>query len=241
MMELFTFENFLAFLTLTSLEIVLGIDNIVFIAITTDRLPKEQKAFARKAGLFLAMIERIMLLSLVSWIAKLRDPLIHVASFSFSGRDLILILGGVFLLFKATTEIHNLTTIKEEAEEEKSSTGKKLGKASLYMILFQIFLLDTVFSLDSVITAVGMVDSLLIMVLAVVIAVLVMMAFAHPLSEFILKHPTLKTLALSFLLLIGVFLIADGFGKHIEKGYLYFAISFSAIIEALNFRVRKVS
>jgi len=237
MMELFTVENLLAFLTLAGLEIVLGIDNIVFIAITTDKLPEEQKPFARKAGLLLAMIERIMLLSLVSWIAKLRDPWIQFSHFSFSGRDLILILGGMFLIFKATTEIHNLTNqATESASEEKKKKGAK--KASLYFVLMQIFLLDTVFSFDSVITAVGMVDSLAIMILAVVIAVLVMMTFAHPLSEFILKHPTLKTLALAFLLLIGVFLIADGFGKHIEKGYLYFAICFSVIIEALNFRIR---
>lgn len=236
MMELLTVENLLAFLTLATLEIVLGIDNIVFIAITTDRLPAEQKPFARKAGLFLAMIERILLLSLVSWIAKLRDPLMTLGSFSFSGRDLILIFGGIFLIFKATTELHKLTS---GIEEEEIKDAKKSAKSSLFLVLFQIFLLDTVFSFDSVITAVGMVDSLFIMILAVVVAVLVMMMFAHPLSEFILKHPTLKTLALSFLLLIGVFLIADGFGKHIEKGYLYFAISFSALIEALNFRMNK--
>lgn len=236
MMELLTVENLLAFLTLAGIEIVLGIDNIVFIAITTDKLPHEQKSFARKAGLFLAMIERILLLSLVSWIAKLRTPWLQFWNFSFSGRDLILLVGGLFLIFKATTEIHNLTSGKQETPPE---LGKKKGaKAGLYFVLLQIFLLDTVFSFDSVITAVGMVDSLPIMILAVVCSVLVMMAFAHPLSEFILKHPTLKTLALSFLLLIGVFLIADGLGKHIEKGYIYFAICFSALIEALNFRVR---
>ena len=237
MMDLFTFENLLAFLTLASLEIVLGIDNIIFIAITTERLPVEQRPFARKAGLLVAMLERILLLSLINWIAKLRTPFLSFASFSFSGRDLILILGGLFLIFKATTEIHDLTVIKEKKETKKIKTKK----AALYSVLFQIFLLDTVFSFDSVITAVGMADNLVIMVLAVIVAVLVMMTFAHSLSEFILKHPTLKSLALSFLLLIGVFLIADGFGKHIEKGYIYFAISFSAAIEAINFRIRKNS
>ncbi len=234
MTEFFTFENLLAFLTLASLEIVLGIDNIVFIAIATEKVPEAQKPFARKAGLFLAMIERIILLSLVSWIAKLRTPFLSFANFTFSGRDLILLFGGLFLIFKATTEIHRLTS--GEQEEQTLSSAKR---SSLMWVLLQIFLLDTIFSFDSVITAVGMVDNLLIMILSVVSAVLVMMAFAHPLSEFILKHPTLKMLALSFLLLIGVFLIADSFGKHIEKGYIYFAMTFSAMIEALNHRMRK--
>ena len=235
MTEFFTLENLMAFLTLATLEIVLGIDNIVFLAITTERLPDEQKPFARRAGLFLAMLERILLLSLVSWIARLRTPFLEFASFSFSGRDLILIFGGLFLLFKSTTEMHKLTSGLEEETPHKPSSKK----ATMFLVLLHIFLLDTVFSFDSVITAVGMVDSLLIMILAVISSVLVMMAFAHPLSEFILKHPTLKTLALSFLLLIGVFLIADGFGKHMEKGYIYFAMFFSAAIEVLNFRMRR--
>ena len=234
MSEFLTIENLLAFLTLAGLEIVLGIDNIVFLAITTDRLPEAQKPFARKAGLLLAMFERILLISVVSWIAKLTTPLFHVFNHEFSGRDLILIGGGIFLLTKATLEIHNMGH-----EAHSASTPSKAIKTTLFWALLQIFLLDTIFSFDSVITAVGMVDNLWIMILSIVVAVLVMMTFAHTLSEFILKHPTLKTLALSFLLLIGVFLIADGLGHHIEKGYIYFAICFSTAVEALNFRAKQ--
>lgn len=238
MLDFISFENILAFLTLSSLEIILGIDNIVFIAITTDRLPEHQKAFARKAGLFLAMLERILLLFFVSWMTKLRDPLFSVAARSFSGRDLILIAGGLFLIVKATLEIHNLTEHAKKKPTVESKVESPKGKASLYGVLIQIFLLDTVFSFDSVVTAVGMVDSLATMILAIITSVLIMMSFANRLSEFILKHPSLKTLALSFLFLIGVLLVADGLGNHIEKGYIYFAIGFSALVEGLNFRLK---
>jgi predicted tellurium resistance membrane protein TerC len=236
MFEIFSIENLLAFLTLTGLEIVLGIDNIVFIAITTDKLPKQQKPLARRLGLGLAMFERIVLLCFVSWLTQLTAPLFSVMGKVFSGRDLILLAGGAFLIAKATLEIHE----QSEADRERESPGGHKKKVhTLWAAMLQIVLLDTVFSLDSVITAVGMANHLPIMIGAIVIAVLVMMIFANPLSEFILVHPTVKTLALSFLLLVGVFLIAEGFGQHIDKGYIYFAIGFSVMVEALNFRTTK--
>jgi predicted tellurium resistance membrane protein TerC len=220
-----------ALLTLTVLEIVLGIDNIIFISILAARLPAAQQPRARMIGLAVAMVSRIALLFSITWVMRLTEPLFTVAGQEISGRDIILIGGGLFLLAKATHEIHN----KLEGEEQH---GSAKAKATLASVLFQIFLLDVVFSLDSVITAVGMADELSIMVIAVVIAVLVMMALAGPISGFVEKHPTVKILALSFLLLIGMTLIGEGFDQHIPKGYLYFAMAFSIFVEMINLRVR---
>lgn len=233
MTELLTPENLIALLTLTSLEIVLGIDNIVFIAIVSQPLPEAQRSKARKIGLGLAMIQRVILLFCISWIIRLTEPLITLFEKSFSGRDLILLLGGLFLIGKATWEIHGAVEGTEHGPKTTSKT------ASMGMVLFQIAILDTVFSLDSVITAVGMVDNITIMVTAVVISIGIMMAFANSISDFIIAHPTIKVLALSFLLLIGVVLMADGLGRHIEKGYIYFAMGFAVLVEFLNFRIRK--
>jgi predicted tellurium resistance membrane protein TerC len=233
MIELLTAENMIALATLASLEIVLGIDNIVFIAIITSRLPAAKQPMARRIGLLMAMGQRILLLFCISWLAQLTEPLLTLFGKAFSGRDLILLIGGLFLLAKATYEIHGMV----ENVEDKSHL--KAGKASLTNILIQITILDIVFSLDSVITAVGMVDDVAIMVIAVILSVIVMMIFANPISQFILKHPTVKMLALSFLLLIGMVLVADGFGHKIEKAYIYFAIFFAILIEGLNFRLRK--
>lgn len=233
-MELFTPENLIALLTLTTLEIVLGIDNIIFISILAEKLEGKAKAKARNIGLLLAMFMRIALLLAISWIMRLTEPLFSILSHDFSGRDLILLCGGLFLIAKATHEIHN------KLENPKGQEGElKKTRASFTSVIIQILLLDIVFSLDSVITAVGMVDKVSIMIIAVVIAVLVMLIFAKSIGEFIEKHPTFKMLALSFLLLVGVMLVADGFGKHIEKGYLYFAIGFSLFVEMLNMRIRK--
>lgn len=229
-----TIENAIALLTLTSLEIVLGIDNIVFIAIISQALPEHQQSKARRIGLAVAMVERVVLLFCISWLVKLTEPLFSIFEKPFSGRDLILLGGGLFLIAKATWEIHHVI---EGPEGNGAKSAKKT--ATMGMVLAQIALLDTVFSLDSVITAVGMADSIVIMVLAVMIAVGVMMVFADKISLFILEHPTIKMLALSFLLLIGVFLMADGLGKHIEKGYIYFAMGFSILVETLNFKIRK--
>jgi predicted tellurium resistance membrane protein TerC len=220
-----------ALLTLTVLEIVLGIDNIIFISILAGRLPAAQQPRARLIGLAAAMVSRIALLFSITWVMRLTEPLFTVAGQEISGRDLILIGGGLFLLAKATHEIHN----KLEGEEEH---GSAKAKATLAGVLVQIFLLDVVFSLDSVITAVGMADDLSIMVIAVVAAVLVMMALAGPISGFVEKHPTVKILALSFLLLIGMTLVGEGFDQHIAKGYLYFAMAFSIFVETINLRVR---
>jgi predicted tellurium resistance membrane protein TerC len=220
-----------ALLTLTVLEIVLGIDNIIFISILAARLPAAQQPRARMIGLAVAMVSRIALLFSITWVMRLTEPLFTVAGQEISGRDIILIGGGLFLLAKATHEIHN----KLEGEE---GHGSAKAKATLAGVLFQIFLLDVVFSLDSVITAVGMADELSIMVIAVVIAVLVMMALAGPISRFVEKHPTVKILALSFLLRIGMTLIGEGFDQHIPKGYLYFAMAFSIFVEMINLRMR---
>jgi predicted tellurium resistance membrane protein TerC len=232
--ELFTSENLIALLTLTSLEIVLGIDNIVFISILVGKLPRERQAAARRIGLLLAMGMRIALLLAISWVMGLTEPLFTIAALGqeISGRDLILLLGGLFLVAKATWEIHD----KLEGAEHGQAAPRA---ASFGAILIQIMLLDIVFSLDSVITAVGMARDVEIMVAAVVIAVGVMMAFAGTISAFIERHPTMKMLALSFLLLIGVVLIADGFGQHVSKGYIYFAMAFSLFVEILNLRLRR--
>lgn len=218
--------------TLTALEVVLGIDNVVFISILVGKLSPEKRDFARRTGLGLAMGMRIALLFLLSWIIGLTAPLFSVLDQSFSGRDLILLLGGLFLIAKATHEIHD----KLEGEE---GHGEARVHATMTSVLTQIVLLDVVFSLDSVITAVGMVDELWIMITAVVIAVGFMIAFSGPLSRFVERHPTIKMLALSFLLLIGFTLVADGLGQHIAKGYIYFAMGFSVFVEFLNLRLRK--
>jgi predicted tellurium resistance membrane protein TerC len=232
--ELLTTESLIALATLTSLEIVLGIDNIVFISILTGKLPVERQAAARRIGLLLAMGMRIALLLAISWVMGLTATLFTVFEKGFTGRDLILLIGGLFLVAKATWEIHD----KLEGGRHEQGVVKAV---SFGAILVQITLLDIVFSLDSVITAVGMAKHVEIMVVAVVIAVLVMMLFAGTISGFVEKHPTLKMLALSFLLLIGVLLIADGFGQHVSKGYIYFAMTFSLFVEVLNIRLRQVT
>jgi predicted tellurium resistance membrane protein TerC len=225
-------QAWVAFATLTVLEIVLGIDNVIFISILAGKLPAAQQARARRVGLGLAMLMRIALLFSLSWIIRLTAPLFEVLGEEISGRDLVLIVGGLFLLAKSTHEIHE----KLEGEEGRASTRVA---ASLRSVLIQIVLLDIVFSLDSVITAVGMVDELAVMVVAVIVSVGFMMGFAGPISDFVDRHPTVKMLALSFLLLIGVALIAEGLDQHIPKGYIYFAMAFSVGVELLNLRVRR--
>jgi len=233
MAELLTTESLIALLTLTSLEIVLGIDNIVFISILAGKLPVAEQARARRMGLLLAMGMRIVLLLAISWVMGLTRPLFSVMDQAFAGRDLILLFGGLFLVAKATWEIHDkLEGAAHAADHERRQ------KASFGAILIQIVLLDVVFSLDSVITAVGMARQIEIMITSVVIAVGVMMVFAGVISDFIERHPTMKMLALSFLLLIGVILIADGFGQHVSKGYIYFAMAFALFVEVLNIRIR---
>lgn len=224
-------QYLIALLTLTVLEIVLGIDNIIFISILAGRLPVDKRKKARIVGLALAMITRIALLFSLTWIMHLTNPLFNVFGQEISWRDLILILGGLFLLAKSTHEIHNKL---EGPDGEKSTKVFPSFKA----VIIQIMLLDIVFSLDSVITAVGMVDKLLVMVIAVVIAVIFMMWFSGRISDFVEDHPTIKMLALSFLLLIGVTLIAEGFDQHIPKGYIYFAMAFSVFVEMLNLKMR---
>jgi predicted tellurium resistance membrane protein TerC len=225
-------ESWIALLTLTVLEIVLGIDNIIFISILAGKLRPEQRDKARKVGLFLAMFIRIGLLASLAWIARLTNPLFTVLSQEISGRDLILLLGGVFLLGKATHEIH------DKLEGDEGHANAKVA-ASFAAVIVQILLLDIVFSLDSVITAVGMADELAVMITAVVIAVSVMLFAAKPVSEFVERHPTVKMLALSFLLLIGMSLVAEGLDQHIPKGYIYFAMGFSVLVEVLNLRARR--
>lgn len=223
--------NWVAFLTLTSLEIVLGIDNIVFISILSGKLPKEQQSKARNLGLTLAMGTRILLLLTISWIMGLKAELFSLLGHAFSGKDLILIVGGIFLVGKATTEIHHKLEGDDRTEVK--------GTATFQSVITQILLLDIVFSLDSVISAVAMVDEVAVMIAAVIVAVGVMLVSAGPIARFVERHPTVKMLALSFLLLIGVTLIADGFGQHIEKGYIYFAMGFSVFVEMLNLKMRK--
>ena len=237
MAELFTIENAVALLTLTSLEIVLGIDNIVFISILCGKLPPEQQARGRRLGLTLAMVMRIALLLSITWVMGLTRPLFQILDTTFSGRGLILIGGGLFLIAKATWEIHDKL---EGAISEEKKGRRRRHYASFTSVLIQIALLDLVFSLDSVITAVGMARAVEIMIAAVVIAVLVMMIFAGVISRFVEAHPTLKMLALSFLMLIGSMLLVEGFGKHVEKGYVYFAMAFSLMVEILNIRMRSM-
>jgi len=229
-------QVWLAFATLTALEIVLGIDNIIFISILVGRLPKQQQARGRTIGLALAMLTRIMLLLSITWVMGLSADLFEVFSVGISGRDLILIGGGLFLLAKSTLEIHS------SLEGEELEHGAKAA-ASFAGVITQIAIIDIVFSLDSVITAVGMADHVEVMIAAVVIAVLVMMFMAAPISNFVDRHPTIKILALSFLVLIGVALVGEGvgedFGFHIPKGYIYFAMAFSVVVELLNMRLRR--
>jgi predicted tellurium resistance membrane protein TerC len=226
-------EAWVALLTLTLLEIVLGIDNIVFISIIAGRLPDEQQAKGRTVGLMLALVTRILLLLSIVWIMRLTRPLFEVMGYSLSGKDLILLGGGLFLLFKATHEIHN----KLEGEEEHHDVKKK--RATFGSVVFQIMIIDIVFSLDSVITAVGMTKYLWVMITAVVIAIGFMLAFAGWVANYIERHPTVKMLALSFLVLIGVNLIAEGLGHHIPRGYTYFAMAFSVGVEMLNLKIRR--
>ncbi len=228
-------DAWIAFLALTGLELVLGIDNIIFISIIVENLPKERRELGRRLGLFLAMFMRIGLLSVLSWLIGLTQPLFTVLRQGFSGRDLILIAGGLFLLWKSTKEIHGLM---ERATEEKTATARS-GRFS--SIILQIMIIDLVFSLDSIITAVGMVEHLPVMVAAVIASVALMMAFATPVGRFVSEHPTIKMLALSFLVVIGVVLVADGLGHHVPKGYIYFAMAFSVAVEMLNMRIRKRS
>jgi predicted tellurium resistance membrane protein TerC len=230
MSELFTTANLIAFLTLAALEVVLGIDNVVFISILSNKLPEEQRARARRLGLMLALIGRVALLLSLSWVMRLTTPLFPILGHPVTGRDLILLLGGLFLIAKATFEIH-------ERLEGSGVHGARSGKASFGSVLAQILVLDLVFSLDSVITAVGMSSVIPVMVAAVVAAILVMLVFAGAISHFIERHPTVKMLALAFLLMIGVMLLVEGFGKHVEKGYIYFAMAFSLGVELLNLKI----
>ena len=224
-------EIWIALLTLTTLEIVLGVDNIIFISILASKLPKEQQARARQVGLLLAMVMRVLLLFSIAWIVKLTAPWFTVFGQEISGRDLILLLGGLFLLAKATHEIH------DKLEGEEGHASAKVA-ASFMSVIVQIMLLDIVFSIDSVITAIGMADDLAVMVTAVIVAVGVMMFSAGAISRFVDTHPTVKILALSFLILIGVSLTAEAFDHHIPKGYIYFAMAFSVFVEMINLRVR---
>jgi predicted tellurium resistance membrane protein TerC len=227
-------QTWIALVTLTSLEVVLGVDNVIFISILSSKLPKSKQARARRLGLFLAMFMRIALLASLAWMIKLTQPLVTAGGFALSGRDLILFIGGLFLIAKSTHEIHD----KLEGEQGHESARVV---ASFGGVLIQIVLLDIVFSLDSVITAVGMANDLAVMIAAVVIAVAVMMLSAEGISEFVEKHPTVKMLALSFLLLIGVSLMADGLHHQIPKGYIYFAMAFSVFVEMINLRIRAKS
>jgi predicted tellurium resistance membrane protein TerC len=223
--------TWIAFLTLVALELVLGVDNVIFISILASKLPQDQQQRARTTGIMMAVVTRILLLFSLSWIIGLTEPLFSVFSFDISGRDIVLIAGGLFLLWKSVHEIHQ----KLEGEEGHSSTRVR---AVFWNVIFQIMLLDIVFSLDSVITAVGMVDHIEIMVVAVIISAIVMVFTARPLANFVERHPTVKMLALSFLLLIGFTLIVEGLHQHIPKGYIYFAMGFSVLVELLNLRIR---
>jgi predicted tellurium resistance membrane protein TerC len=227
-------ETWIAFLTLVALELVLGVDNVIFISILAGKLPQEQQARARTTGILLAVVTRILLLLSLKWIVGLTDALFSIYGFDVSGRDLVLFGGGLFLLWKSVHEIHQ----KLEGEEGHSETKVR---AAFWSVIVQIMILDIVFSLDSVITAVGMVDEIAIMVAAVVISAIVMVFTSGPLSSFVERHPTIKMLALSFLLLIGFTLIVEALHQHIPKGYIYFAMGFSVLVEMLNLRLRKTT
>jgi predicted tellurium resistance membrane protein TerC len=232
-MELLTSpEAWIAFATLTLLELVLGIDNIIFISILVDKLPKERRELARRLGLFMAMFMRLGLLLVLAWIVGLVAPLFTVFGQEISGRDLILILGGLFLVYKSTTEIHG--SMEGEEGHAAAAVGSTFGA-----VILQIMIIDLVFSLDSIITAVGMVDDVRVMIAAVIASVALMMLFAGPIGRFVSDHPTIKMLALSFLVVVGVVLIAEGFDNHVPKGYVYFAMAFSLGVEMLNINMRK--
>ena len=234
-MELLTDPHmWMALATLTALELVLGIDNIIFISILVSKLPREQQEMARRIGLFMAMFLRIALLMLLSFIIGLVEPVFSVMNQAFSGRDLILLAGGLFLIWKSTGEIHHSL----EGEEDDPAANLK-PKVSLSATVAQIIVIDLVFSLDSIITAVGMVDDVRIMITAVVVSLGLMMLFARAIGEFVEAHPSIKMLALSFLVVVGVVLVAEGFGHHVPKGYVYFAMAFSFSVELLNIRFRK--
>jgi predicted tellurium resistance membrane protein TerC len=235
MLELLTQpETYVSLLTLAAMEIVLGIDNVVFLTILAGRLPQAQQPKARQLGLAFALVTRLALLFAITWVMGLTRPLFSIVGQEISGRDLILLFGGLFLIGKATFEIHDKLEVKHE-----EGHAPKAGGAAFWSVIVQIGLLDIVFSLDSVITAVGMAKHLSIMVAAVVIAMGVMLAFANPIGSFVERHPTMKMLALSFLILIGVMLVAEGFHQHVPKGYVYFAMAFSLVVELLNMRIRK--
>jgi predicted tellurium resistance membrane protein TerC len=227
-------QIWLAFLTLTALELVLGIDNVIFISILVDKLPPHQRETARRIGLFAAMFMRIGLLMVLAWIVGLKETLFTVLGQAFSGRDIVLLLGGLFLIWKSVGEIH-------ESIEGAHQVQKNIVHASFGSIIIQIMLVDMVFSLDSIITAVGMVDHIGVMVAAVIVSVALMMLFASPIGRFVSAHPTVKMLALAFLVAIGVVLIAESFGTHVPKGYIYTAMLFSVLVEMLNLRMRKRS
>lgn len=232
-MEIFLLtETWIALLTLTFLEIVLGVDNIIFISIVSNKLPAEQQPRARTLGLLFALVFRIVLLLGISYIIQFTQPLFTVFGTDFSGRDLILSAGGLFLLFKSTVEIHH--KIEGEAKEVKANAA-----SSMRSVIFQIIILDIVFSFDSILTAVGLVDEVIVMIIAVVIALVIMIAFAGKISNFINQHPTLQILALSFLILIGFMLLIEGFHFEVPKGYIYFAVFFSLAVEIINMRMRK--
>jgi predicted tellurium resistance membrane protein TerC len=224
--KLTDYQIWASLLTLTALEIVLGIDNLIFLSIVSGRLPKEQQRFARQIGLALALLGRVALLFSLTWIIGLTEPVLTIGGFALSWRDIVLLIGGAFLIVKGTMETHHML----EGQEEEHS----VGTITFGVAVFQILILDVVFALDSIITAVGMTDVLSVMIVAVVIAMIVMLVAANPVGDFVNAHPTVKMLALSFLLLVGVALIADGLHFHIPRGYLYFAIAFSAMVEALN-------
>jgi predicted tellurium resistance membrane protein TerC len=225
-------QAWIAFLTLTALELVLGIDNIIFISILVDRLPAERRELTRRIGLGLAMFMRIALLLVLAWIVGLTAPIFSVLGEAISGRDIILIAGGVFLIWKATGEIHGLM-------EGEADSGGGRAATTFGGVLAQIAIIDLVFSLDSIITAVGMVDEIPVMIAAVVASVLLMMVAAGPIGRFVSRHPTVKMLALSFLIMVGMALVADGFDFHVPKGYIYFAMAFSVAVEMLNLRMRR--
>jgi predicted tellurium resistance membrane protein TerC len=233
MLELLTDpQAWIAFATLTALELVLGIDNIIFISILVDKLPQAQQALARRLGLFMAMFLRVGLLLVLAWIVGLVAPLFTVLNQEISGRDLILIGGGLFLLWKSTAEIH-------QSMEGAHGGAAGAAKAGFAGVILQIMVVDLVFSLDSIITAVGMVDEVAVMIAAVIASVALMMLFAAAIGRFVSEHPTIKMLALSFLVVVGVVLVAEGFDHHVPKGYVYFAMAFSVAVEMLNIRMRK--
>jgi predicted tellurium resistance membrane protein TerC len=233
-MNLLTTENLISLVSLTAMEIVLGIDNIVFIAILSERVEPARRGLARRLGLLLALGTRLGLLATLSFVMGLTSPLFNVAGHGFSGRDLVLLIGGAFLLFKSVHEIYDKLEVDHAAEQQQGR-----ARSSFASVLIQIMFLDIVFSLDSVITAVGMAQHISIMVAAMVIAVAVMLIFANAIGNFVNRHPSMKILALSFLLLIGALLMAEGFGQHVSKGYIYFAMAFALIIELLNMRFRR--